>query len=100
METAPPFPGRECLSAAEVHAIADTDPLALRMLLSPDYDGIASSFARLLLKVVQRCKRVGQVGRKATRTTLLLMLAARTHTDHLLSPLSICGDEEMSCATS
>ena len=49
------------LSAAEVHAVADTDPIALRMLLSPDYNGIATSFARLLMKVVQRCKRVGQV---------------------------------------
>lgn len=64
--TAQDLPSEVFLSAAEVHAVADTDPIALRMLLSPDYDGIATSFTTLLMKVVQRCKRVGQVGKSTS----------------------------------
>lgn len=48
------------LSEAEVQAFADTNPVALRTLFLPDYDGVATSFARLLRRVVQRCKWDGQ----------------------------------------
>lgn len=48
------------LSELEVQAVADTNPIALRTLFLPDYDGIATSFAGLLQRVVQRCKWDGQ----------------------------------------
>lgn len=48
------------VSEAEVQAVADTNPVALRTLFLPDYDGVATSFAGLLQRVVQRCKWDGQ----------------------------------------
>ena len=49
------------LSAVEAQALADTDHTALRELLVPDYGGVGTSFAELLLRVVWRCKRDWQV---------------------------------------
>lgn len=56
-EAAPPA----FLTAAEAQTVADTDPIALRALLLPDYDGVANAFSKLLLRVVRRCKWDGQV---------------------------------------
>lgn len=52
------------LGGHEVQAVADTHPTALRTLLLPDYNGVASAFARLLQRVVQRCKWDGQASGK------------------------------------
>lgn len=48
-------------SAVEVQAVADADIVSLRALLVPDYAGVATSFAQLLLRVVRRCQRDNQV---------------------------------------
>jgi len=48
------------LTQAEVQAVADTDPIALRTLLLPAYDHVAVSFAGLLRGVVHRCRWDGQ----------------------------------------
>lgn len=50
------------LAAVEAQGLADADLVALRALLVPDYGGVSTSFAQLLLRVVQRCKWDWQVG--------------------------------------
>ncbi|CAM9347386.1 unnamed protein product, partial [Hapterophycus canaliculatus] len=49
------------LTAAEAQTVASTNPIALRVLLLPNFDGVANSFSKLLLRVVRRCKWNGQV---------------------------------------
>lgn len=49
------------LTLTEALTVANADPIALRALLSPDFDGVAASFARLLEGVVRRCKWDEQV---------------------------------------